>query len=64
MRAHDDVDVLVSRDELEAQLQNARTIGFTSHEIRFEPVEGMPMVIGTTDGSKELEISVYDFTDA
>ena len=60
MRTHDDVDVLVGREELEAQLRNAHGIGFASHEVRFEPIEGMPMVIGTTDGSRDLEISVYD----
>lgn len=60
VRTHDDVDVLVGREELEAQLRNAHGIGFASHEVRFEPIEGMPMVIGTTDGSRDLEISVYD----
>ena len=62
VRTHDDVDVLVGRGELEAQLRNARAIGFSSQEVRFEPIEGMPMVIGTTDGSLDLEISVYDRT--
>jgi len=58
VRTLDDVDVLVGREELEAQLGNARASGFSSHEVRFEPIEGMPMVIGTTDGSRDLEISV------
>jgi hypothetical protein len=62
VRTHDDVDVLVGREELEVQLGNARAIGFSSHEVRFEPIEGMPMVIGTTDGNLDLEISVYDRT--
>ncbi len=62
VRSHDDVDVLVGRGELEAQLGNARAIGFSSHEVRSEPIEGMPMVIGTTDGNLDLEISVYDRT--
>ena len=62
VRSHDDVDVLVGRSELEAQLGNARAIGFSSHEVRFEPIEGMPMVIGTTDGNLDLEISVYERT--
>jgi hypothetical protein len=60
VRTHDDVDVLVGRDELELQLRNASAIGFSSQEVRFEPIDGMPMVIGTTDGSLDLEISVYD----
>src|SRR5262245_10446013 len=60
VRPHDDVDVLVGRDELETQLGNARAIGFASQEVRFEPIEGKPMVIGTTDGDLDLEISVYD----
>lgn len=59
---HNDVDVLVGRNELEAQLRNARAIGFSSLEVRFEPIEGMPMVIGTTDGRLDLEISVFDRT--
>ena len=62
VRSHDDVDVLVGREELEVQLGNARAIGFSSHEVRFEPIEGMPMVIGTTHGNLDLEISVYDLT--
>ncbi len=62
VRSHDDVDVLVNREELEAQLRNARAIGFSSQEVRFEPIDGMPMVIGTTDGNLDLEISVYDRT--
>jgi hypothetical protein len=62
VRTHDDVDVLVGREELEAQLRNARGIGFASQEVRFEPIDGMPMVIGTSDGTLYLEISVYDRT--
>ena len=63
VRPHEDVDVLVSRDALERQLENARAIGFEFDEIRFQPIEGMPVVIGTTDGSMNLEISVHDLTD-
>ena len=62
VREHDDVDVLVGRDDLQAQLRNAQAIAFSSHEIRYEPIEGMPMVIGTTNGHLDLEISVYDRT--
>jgi hypothetical protein len=62
VRTHDDVDVLVGRGELEVQLGNARAIGFSSQEVRLEPIERMPMVIGTTDGNLDLEISVYDRT--
>ena len=63
LRPHEDVDVLVSRDALDRQLGNARAIGFAFDEVRFEPVEGMPVVIGTTDGRINLEISVHDLTD-
>jgi len=63
VRPHDDVDVLVGRDALERQLENVRAIGFELDEIRFQPIEGMPVVIGTTDGSINLEISVHDLTD-
>lgn len=62
VRTHNDVDVLVGRDELEAQLRNTQAIAFSSPEVRYEPVEGMPMVIGTTNGHLDLEISVYERT--
>ena len=48
VRSHDDVDVLVGRGELEAQLGNARAIGFSSHEVRFEPIEGMVVTFPET----------------
>jgi len=63
VRRHKDVDVLVNRDALDRQLENARAIGFEFDEVRFQPVEGMPVVIGTTDGNIDLEISVHDLTD-
>ena len=56
VRPHEDVDVLVSRGALERQLENARSIGFAFDEVRFQPIEGKPVVIGTTDGSVNLEI--------
>jgi hypothetical protein len=63
VRPHEDVDVLVSRDALERQLENARAIGFAFEEVRFQPSEGKPVVIGTGDGNINLEISVHDLTD-
>ena len=63
VRPHEDVDVLVSRDALERQLENAGGIGYELDEVRFQPVEGMPVVIGTSGGSINLEISVHDLTD-
>ena len=63
VRPHEDVDVLVSRDALERQLENARAIGFAFDEVRFQPIEGKPVVLGTTDGSVNLEISVHDLND-
>jgi hypothetical protein len=62
VRTHNDVDVLVGRDELEAQIRNAQAIAFSSPEVRYAPIEGMPMVVGTTNGHLDLEISVYDRT--
>ena len=56
VRPHEDVDVLVRRDALEQQLENARAIGFELDEVRFQPIEGKPVVIGTTGGSINLEI--------
>lgn len=62
VRPHNDVDVLVNRHELKAQLRNAEAIAFSSREIRYEPIEGMPLVIGTTNGELDLEIGVFDRT--
>lgn len=38
VRTHDDVDVLVGRDELEAQLRNAQAT-FSSPEVRYAPID-------------------------
>jgi hypothetical protein len=62
VRPHEDLDVLVGRDTLQRQLDNAHAIGFGSVEVRFQPIEGVPVVIGTTDGHMDLEISAYDLT--
>jgi hypothetical protein len=62
VRPHEDLDILTSRDDVERLLSNAKAIGFGSVEIRFQPIEGTPVVIGTTDGHWNLEISVHDLS--
>jgi hypothetical protein len=52
VRTPDYVDVLVGREELEAQLRNAHGTGFTSHAVRFEPIEGVPNRMGETASAK------------
>jgi hypothetical protein len=42
----------VGREELEAQLRNAHGTGFTSHAVRFEPIEGVPNRMGETASAK------------
>ena len=62
-RPHADVDVLVGRHELEAQLENARRIGFDSFRSRFEPIPGQPLAIGAVEGALDLEFGVHELSD-
>ena len=58
VRPHDDIDVLVFRDDLPRHLENAAAIGFQRFEIRFQPLPDVPVVVGAIHRRSNLEISV------
>ena len=62
-RPHDDVDVLVWRDDLDLRRVQVRALGLTSVENRFDPIPGRPLVVVATDGRTELELCVADRSD-
>ena len=62
VRPHDDIDVLVFRDDLPRHLENAAAIGFQRFETRFQPLPELPVVVGAIHRRSNLEISVYDRT--
>jgi hypothetical protein len=62
VRPHEDVDVLVAREDLPRHLESARAIGFASFEVRFQPLPETPVVVGSIERGLNLEISVYDRT--
>jgi hypothetical protein len=59
-RPHNDIDVLVLRDELPARVTTCERIGFTPMVPRYEPVPGRPLVCGGRRGALELELGVGD----
>jgi len=63
-RQHDDVDVLIARDDLDLGLRMFDELGFEPPEIRFEPAPGSPLVMGAVRDGLNLELSVIDMTDA
>ena len=60
VRPHEDLDVLVFRDELPRHLESAAALGFGPFEIRFQPLPDTPVVVGAFSEGSNLEISVYD----
>lgn len=62
-RHHDDVDVMIARDALDRGLQVFGELGFEPPEIRFEPVPGAPLVMGTVRDGLNLELSVIDMVE-
>lgn len=59
-RRHEDVDVVVLRDDLPARIGQAKRMGFTRFRVRFEPVPGRPLVVGSLLGPLNLEFGVFD----
>lgn len=59
-RPHDDVDVLVLRDELELRLAQAGKLGFREFHLRMESRPGVPLVGGCVVGDLNLEFIVFD----
>lgn len=59
-RPHEDVDVLVYRDELDARVEQAHALGFHRFHVRMMPRPGQPLVVGAIAGGLNLEYVVFD----
>lgn len=59
-RPHEDIDVLVMRDELDLRLDQAAALGFTDWHLRFAVVRERPLVIGSIRDTLNLEFIVFD----
>jgi hypothetical protein len=62
--SHGDVDILISRSELELRLQQLRELGFGAFTVYYEPRPGLPLVYGSTREGLALELSVLDIDPA
>ena len=61
-RHHDDVDVLIERSSLTRGLEIFDELGFEPPEVRWAPMPGEPLVLGTIRDEVNLELSVFDRT--
>lgn len=61
-RPHEDVDVLVYREELDARVEQAHALGFHAFHVRMMPRPGRPLVVGAIAGGLNLEYVVFDRT--
>ncbi len=61
-RHHDDVDVLIERSSLPRGLEIFDELGFGPPEVRWAPVPGEPLVLGTIRDELNLELSVFEST--
>lgn len=59
-RHHEDVDVMVYRDELDLRLEQVHALGFHDFHVRMMPREGAPLVIGSVVDDVNLEIVIFD----
>lgn len=59
-RRHEDIDVVVFRDELDLRLDQAEALGFREWHLRMQPEPGRPLVIGSILGEMNLEYVVFD----
>lgn len=55
-----DLDVVVRRMELAERVEQARTLGFVSLEVYYEPLPGRPLVMGGTSDGLRLEFGIID----
>jgi hypothetical protein len=62
--SHGDVDMLVSRTELEWRLRQLAVLGFDAFSVYYEPRPGLPLVYGSTRGDLALELSLVDYDSA
>jgi hypothetical protein len=63
-RPHDDIDVFVWLDELDAHLDHVAELGFGEMHAKFEPAPGRPLVLGAAAHGTELEFVVGQRTAA
>ena len=63
-RPHDDLDVLVLREDLDARLEQAAAMGYAEIHVRLMAVAGRPLVVGCwNDRGALLELGVFDRDD-
>jgi hypothetical protein len=59
-RPHNDLDPLVSRDDLDQLLKALATIGFVNIAVYYEPLPGRPLVLHSARNGLDLEIGLID----
>ena len=62
--SHGDLDVLISRRELEPRLRQLGDLGFADFTVYYEPRPGLPLVYGSTREELTLELSLLDIDPA
>ena len=59
-RPHGDVDVLVRRHTLPGAVDQCEQLGFGSLQVFYEPRADLPLVLGGSDGTFDIELGVSD----
>ncbi len=59
--SHEDVDLLVPRDQLEISLKQLGALGFGDFAVYYEPRRGRPLVMGSLKGDLAVELSLVDY---
>ena len=59
-KPHGDVDLLVRRSSLTSAKDQCEQLGFGSLQIFYEPRAGLPLVLGSSDGTFDIELGVSD----
>jgi hypothetical protein len=62
--SHGDLDILISRSELELRLRQLGDLGFAAFTVYYEPRPGLPLVYGSTREELALELSLLDVDPA
>ena len=62
-RPHGDVDVLVRRSALASVMDQCEQLGFGSLQVFYEPRADLPLVLGGSDGTFDIELGVSDEED-
>lgn len=62
-RPHGDVDILVRRHTLPSAKEQCEQLGFGSLQVFYEPRADLPMVLGGSDGTFDIELGVSDEED-